>query len=71
MAVGRYLLSTLVRPLDDGGFTAGVSIRSGQGSACTDRVIRFKGSFPSEPAAHRYAHAQGLQWVSQMGRVVS
>lgn len=62
--VGKYLVSTLVRPAQTGGYTAGVSIRSGRGSASTDRVMHFHRHFNSAPAAHRYAHAQGIEWVA-------
>lgn len=48
----------------DGRFAASVSIRSGRGSASTDRVMRFTGHFDSECDAHRYAREQGLIWVS-------
>lgn len=67
ITVGKYLVSALSRPHDDGGYSASVSIRSGQGSACTDRVMRFTPQFDTESAAHQYAHAQGLIWVSQRG----
>jgi len=62
--VGKYLVSTLVRPAQAGGYTAGVSIRSGRGSASTDRVMHFERHFTSAPAAHHYAHAQGIEWVA-------
>ena len=42
MAVGKYLVSPLVRRLEDGLFTASVSIRSGRGSASHDRVDRVQ-----------------------------
>ena len=61
--VGKYRVSALVRPLDDGGYTSGVSIRSGRGSATTDRVMRFTEDFPTHEAAARYAMAQGIDWV--------
>lgn len=70
--VGKYLVSTLVRPAQTGGYTAGVSIRSGRGSASTDRVMHFERRFTSAPAAHHYAHAQGVEWVAARShRVVS
>ena len=64
-AVGKYLVSPLSKRLDDGRYGASVSIRSGRGSASTDRVMRFKDLFESADAAHRYAHEQGLIWVAQ------
>lgn len=68
IAIGKYLVSSLSRQLDDGAYCASVSIRSGRGSASTDRVMRFSDRFESERAAHLYAHAQGRAWVSQIAR---
>lgn len=70
VAIGKYRIAALTRPQPDGRFSAGVSIRSGQGSASTDRVLRFAGCFDSEAAAHRYAHEQGAIWVAHAGRAV-
>ena len=67
IAIGKYLVSPLSRPLDDGGFLSSVSIRSGRGSASTDRVMRFIGRFDTARAARRYAREQGLLWVAQTG----
>lgn len=61
--VGRYLVSPMTKPLADGGFSAAVSIRSGQGMASHDRVMRFVLRFESPRAALRYAKAEGLAWV--------
>jgi hypothetical protein len=69
--VGKYRVSPLIRPLDDGGYTAGVSIRSGRGSATTDRVMRFSGRFATEPDARRHAHVQAMAWLAQDRRVAS
>ena len=63
--VGRFLVSPLAKLLDNGRFGASVSIRSGSGSASTDRVMRFNGQFDSADAAQRYAHHQGLIWVAE------
>jgi hypothetical protein len=68
IAIGKYLVSSLSKRLDDGAYCASVSIRSGRGSASTDRVMRFSDRFESERAAHLYAHAQGRAWVSQIPR---
>lgn len=65
ISIGKYLVSPLAKRLADGLYAASVSIRSGRGSASTDRVMRFKGSFFSENAAHRYAREQGLVWVAE------
>ena len=61
--VGRYVVSPMSQQLGDGGFTASVSIRSGQGEASVDRVMRFTPQFPSPQAALRYAKAEGLAWA--------
>lgn len=62
--IGRFRVSSLSKQLDDGRFRASVSIRSGHGSACTDRVMRFIDTFDSAADAHHHAHAQGLMWVA-------
>lgn len=65
--VGKYQISPLTQRLADGGFRASVSVRSGRGSATTDRVMRLIGRFDSERLAQRAARAQGLLWVAQSG----
>jgi hypothetical protein len=54
--VGKYLVSPLTR-------STHCSIRSGRGSATSDRVLRFHPTFDSRDAAERYATAQGLAWI--------
>lgn len=61
--LGRFLISPMSQPRSDGGFDALVSIRSGQGMASVDRVMRFVPSFNSTRAAMRYAREQGLAWA--------
>lgn len=63
--VGRYLVSPMTKPHADGGFAASVSIRSGQGMASVDRVMRFVPSFPSPGEAILYATDAGLAWVRE------
>ena len=63
IAAGKYLVSPLIKDLDDGRFSASVSIRSGRGSGTHDRVMRFTPRFGSHAAAVRYAVDQGLGWV--------
>jgi len=63
IAAGKYLVSPLIKDLDDGRFSASVSIRSGRGSGMHDRVMRFTPRFGSHAAAVRYAVDQGLGWV--------
>ncbi|MDM4767771.1 hypothetical protein [Pelomonas sp. SE-A7] len=61
--VGRYLVSPMSKPTGDGGYTASVSIRSGQGQASHDRVLRFVPRFESRRAALRYAVREGQDWA--------
>ena len=63
--VGKYLVSPLIKDLDDGRFAASVSIRSGRGSGMHDRVMRFTPRFASHAAALRYAIDEGLDWVRE------
>ena len=63
IAVGKYLVSPLIKDLDDGRFSASVSICSGRGSGTHDRVMRLTPCFGSHAAAVRYAVDQGLGWV--------
>ena len=67
IAVGKYLVSPLIKDLDDGRYAASVSIRSGRGSGTHDRVMRFTPRFASHGAAVRYAIDQGLGWVRERG----
>ena len=73
VAMGKYLVSPLIKNLDDGRFAASVSIRSGRGSGMHDRVMRFTPRFTSHSAALRYAVDEGLGWVRERtgSRVVS
>ena len=50
IAVGKYLVSPLIKDLDDGRYAASVSIRSGRGSGTHDRVIRLTPRFVSHAA---------------------
>ncbi|RYY62371.1 MAG: hypothetical protein EOO24_58515 [Comamonadaceae bacterium] len=68
MTVGKYLISPLTRALDNGWFACSVSIRSGSGSATTDRVVRLTRLFRDRPTAADYALAEGLQWVGNGSR---
>lgn len=65
ISLGKYRISSLSKPLGNGRYGAAVSIRSGRGSASTDRVLRFVPHFDCEDEAHHYAHAQGRAWVHQ------
>lgn len=60
--IGSHLVSPLVRLLDDGWFASSVSIRSGSGSAITDRVLRLPRLFRCAEEAAACARAEGLQW---------
>lgn len=61
--VGKYLLSPSATPTADGFYTAGLSVRSGQGSGTHDRVMQFVPTFLSPQAAMAYALEQGLRCV--------
>lgn len=64
LTLGKYRIAACPRPLPCGRFVAQVSIASGSGSACTDRVMRFHDDFPTHDAAAHYAVAQGIDWVN-------
>jgi hypothetical protein len=61
--VGKYLISPLTKALENGWFACSVSIRSGVGSATTDRVVRLTRLFRDRLAAAEYARSEGLNWV--------
>jgi hypothetical protein len=61
--VGKYLISPLTKLLDNGWVAASVSIRSGSGSATTDRVLRLTRLFRDHLSAATYARSEGLQWI--------
>ena len=65
IAVGKYLVSPLVKKQDEGRYAASVSIRSGCGSATHDRVLRFSGLFDSAAAAVHYATEHALRWIRE------
>jgi hypothetical protein len=62
--VGKYLVSPLSRRLDDGQYSAAVSIKTGRGRATHDRILRFVPVFDSLAAAIHYASEQGLGWLA-------
>ncbi|WP_019703580.1 hypothetical protein [Paracidovorax oryzae] len=55
LAVGRYLVTPLIRRIDSGRYTASVSVRRGM----HDRVFRFLPQFDSDALASLYAIDQG------------
>ena len=61
--IGKYLVSPLIKQLDDGLFAPSVSIRTGRGSATHDRVLRLTPRFDSLNDAIRYATDEGLRWI--------
>jgi hypothetical protein len=65
IAVGKYLVSPLAKQQAEGRYAASVSIRSGQGSATHDRVLRFSGLFDSAAAAVHYATEHALGWIHE------
>lgn len=65
LAVGKYLVSPLAKPLGEGRYAASVSIRSGKGSATHDRVMRFSGLFDTAASALHYATEHALGWIKE------
>jgi hypothetical protein len=63
VTVGKYLVSPIIRMLDNGWYACSVSIRSGRGEQSTDRVLRLTRLFRDALAAAEYAVAEGLQWI--------
>jgi hypothetical protein len=63
LKVGKYLVSPLIKVLENGWFASSVSIRSGSGSGTTDRVLRLTRMFRCAKEAAAYAHAEGLRWI--------
>jgi hypothetical protein len=61
--VGKYVVSPLIKMLENGSFASSVSIRSGSGSATTDRVLRLRQMFRCATEAAICAHAEALRWI--------
>jgi len=61
--IGKYLVSPLIKTVDNGWFASSVSIRSGSGSATTDRVLRLTRLFRCTTEAAMFAHSEALQWI--------
>jgi hypothetical protein len=68
--VGKYLVSPLVSILENGWFASSVSIRSGSGSASTDRVLRLPRLFQCAEQAVAYARAEALRWIGAPPRAL-
>jgi hypothetical protein len=60
---GKFHLTPLSRVAQDGGFTAGLSIRRGRGMQTHDRVYTFVRRFACRDSALRYAAAQAQAWL--------
>ena len=63
VTIGKFLVTPLTRVLDNGWFACSVSVRSGSGSATTDRVLRLTRLFQSNTTAAQYALAEGMRWL--------
>lgn len=63
--VGKYLVSPAAKQVDQGRYTASVSIRSGRGSETHDRVMRFSAPFDNAAAAVQYATEHALGWIRE------
>jgi hypothetical protein len=68
LKVGKYLVTSLTRPIDDGRFAAIVSIRSGTGSMTHDLVVRFAPVFETHDRATSFATEQALAWIDRPAR---
>ncbi|HEY8049721.1 MAG TPA: hypothetical protein VIE63_11150 [Ramlibacter sp.] len=66
--IGKYLVSPLIKGLGDGWFASSVSIRSGCGSATTDRVLRLTRLFRCTTEAAAFAHGEALRWIDASRR---
>ena len=64
IVTGKFLVTPLVRLLDNGWFACSVSIRSGSGRGTTDRVVRLTRLFQDSSRAVEFALAEGLQWIA-------
>jgi hypothetical protein len=62
--VGKYLVTPLIKRLENGWLASSVSIRSGSGSATTDRVLRLTRLFQCSREAAAYARVEALNWIS-------
>lgn len=62
--IGKYLVSPLVQALENGWFASSVSIRSGTGTAASDRVLRLTRLFRCALEAAAYARSEALQWIA-------
>lgn len=63
--VGRFTVSPMTQTDADGRFVASVSIRSGNGTATTDRVWRFVQRFSNQESALRFATNEGVAWATR------
>ena len=63
--IGKYRLSPLATRLPDDRYTASVSIRSGEGKATHDRVMRLTPLFPTRDDAIRFAMDHGRAWLDR------
>jgi hypothetical protein len=66
--LGKYRIAACPRVLPSGRFAAQVSVASGQGSACTARIMSFIDDFATHDDAASYALAQGMDWVHDATR---
>lgn len=66
--IGKYLVSPLIKGMGNGWFASSVSIRSGCGSATTDRVLRLTRLFRCTTEAAVFAHGEALRWIDASRR---
>ena len=63
VTIGKFLVTPLTRATGNGWFACSVSVRSGSGSATTDRVLRLTRLFQDKATAAQYAVAEGMRWL--------
>ncbi len=63
VACGPFHFTPLSRIAQDGGFTAGLSVRRGRGMQTHDRVYTFVRRFACRDSALRYAATQAQAWL--------
>ena len=71
LTAGKYLISPLTQALDNGWFACSVSIRSGNGTMTTDRVLRLTRLFKDAGHAAEYALAEGLRFIRPLADVLA
>lgn len=67
--IGQYLVSPLIKGLENGWCAGSVSIRSGSGSTTPVRVLRLARLFRCPLEAASFAFAEALRWIGATRRL--